>query len=94
MSEDERFFQRQYMNVPQQEYPLRKFAEEYHSRCDAFDNAVLTGRNKHGEKSAATDDELRASNRNARSVLNDIAQRERIPIRDLKNAIRHYRPKG
>lgn len=86
-------FQRFFLNVPQQEDPLRKFAEEYHRRCDAFDNTVCTGRSKHGEKCAANGDELMASNRNARSIRKEIAQREGIPINDLRDAIFRYRPK-
>lgn len=52
---------------------LRELAEQYHTRCDAFDRTVCTGRHsKTGEAYPADPYEYRSINANARRVRDEI----------------------
>jgi hypothetical protein len=92
-TEDElSFFQSQYLCDPRPfvKDPLHEFAEEYHTRCDAYDDIICTGR-RNGESVAASDEQAKLSNRNAQSVIREICDRTGITSRDLRSAISRYR---
>jgi hypothetical protein len=54
---------------------LREIAEEYHQRCDDFDELHCTGEGYAGLPMPATDDERKAMAQNAANALRDALKR-------------------
>ena len=71
---------------------LWKLAEEYHTRCDRYDEAVCTGR-LHGDAFPADDHERRLSTRHAMQVLKEVrlkALQAGFATEQLNAMIREY----
>jgi hypothetical protein len=77
----------------EEEMALRKMAEEYNTRCDAYDRSVcFVGSPRSGEPMPINGYELGLVNRNARKVMDDLVRRspyslEQLHLEQLHKAI-------
>lgn len=66
---------------------IAELAREYEARCEAYDNAICTGK-RDGKPWPATGRETALIGKNAMKILNEISERERVPTRliiDMRN---------
>lgn len=69
---------------------LRELAEEYHKRCNEYDNQICTGKNHRGEKVPETTYQYADIVNNARKVRQELearALRNGLTIGELTGAI-------
>jgi hypothetical protein len=84
----------EWLGPTEDELKLQGLAEQYHSRCDAFDDAVCTGISpRTGEAMPIDGGELGLVNKNARQVREDIMRQGyamEFIEKDVEEAIRNY----
>lgn len=75
----------------EEEIELRKIAEEYHTRCDAYDRSVCSGISpRSGEPMPVDGYELGLVNRHAHKVLDELARKNPYSIEQIHKAIQDY----
>ena len=87
-------FKNEHWAEPSQPHPFINLGIEYHERCDAFDEQVLTGeRDHHGDKRPANANERRLMLNNARQVKEELVARAEGDEQVVQEAIRLARRK-
>ncbi len=79
-----------------EEKALRELAEQYHTRCEAYDRTVCTGTSpRTGDAIPVTPYEFRSINANALRVRDEIIRQGRsmgFTTEQVTHAIQNYRP--
>jgi hypothetical protein len=86
----------EWLGPTEEEIELSKIAEEYHTRCDAYDRRVCTGISpRSGEPMPVNGYELGLVNQNARKVLDELMRKNPYSREQIWKAIqKHNRQEG
>ena len=82
-----------YFYPTQEDVDLDKLAEEYHQRCEAYDQLVCSGQIKRGVAMPTNEYEHRKINKNAIAVLKEIKYHGRLmgyTGQEIGKAISHW----